>query len=75
MKKVTRADAILRITMAPLPSAKDRTNHPMRLCRSCLASSSARVELPGVSRLIQIGNKSTRKERISPLSVEFDDDD
>lgn len=45
MKNVTRADASLRRTRAPLPSVKDRTNHPIRLCRSCLASSSVNVEL------------------------------
>lgn len=45
MKKVTRADASLRTTRTPLPSAKDRTNQPMRLCRSSFASTSARFEL------------------------------
>lgn len=45
MKKVTRAEASLRRTRAPLPSLKDRTNHPMRLCRSCFASSSDNEEL------------------------------
>lgn len=45
MKKVTRADASLRITSAPLPSARDRTNQPTRLCRSSLASSSPKFAL------------------------------
>lgn len=51
MKKVTRAEASLRRTRAPLPSVKDRTNQPIRLCRSCLASSSDNVELCLVSVL------------------------
>lgn len=54
MKKATRADASLRMTMTPLPSARDLTNQPMRLCRSCFASSSASVELHGVSLLMQV---------------------
>lgn len=64
MKKVTSADASFRITRAPLPSAKDRTNHPTRLCRSCLASSSANVELCVVSQPRQLSDQRVRRRAV-----------